>query len=118
MFIERTLGPDGELLPFSSFSRKSLADHVKPFEWAFKMWETSTYRLLSANTMCSTGCSTDDLTTPCKQVAHIGVNELVLRHAKLALSHDAFKIVVGTWEYRYCRLYNTESQHHAQSLEI
>ena len=48
MFIERTLGPDGELLTFSSFSRKSLADHVKPFEWAFKMWETSTYRIESA----------------------------------------------------------------------
>lgn len=60
----------------------------------------------------------DDLTTPCKQVAHIGVNEPVLRHAKLALSLDAFKIVLGTWEYRYCRLYNTDSQHHAQSLNI
>jgi len=58
------------------------------------------------------------LTTPRKQVAHIGVNNPVLRHAKLALSHDAVKIILGTWELRYCRLCNTESQHHAQSLNI
>lgn len=36
------------MLTFSSFSRKPPADHVKPFEWAFKMWETSTYKLESA----------------------------------------------------------------------
>ena len=47
MYIQRRLGPDGEMLDFRTFSRKSLANHVKPFEWAFKLWETITYRMES-----------------------------------------------------------------------
>ncbi len=48
MYIQRTLGPDGEMLDFRTFNRKELGDHVKPFEWAFKLWESSTYRMESA----------------------------------------------------------------------
>ncbi len=46
---------------------------------------------------------------------HIGVNIPALRHAKLALSHDAVQIIMEPWEYRYCRLCNAKPQHHAQS---
>ena len=48
MFIERRVGVDGQMLDFRTFSRKGLADHVKPYEWAFRMWEMSTYRLEQA----------------------------------------------------------------------
>jgi len=48
MYIQRRLGPDGEMLDFRTFSRKSLANHVKPFDWAFKLWESNTYRMESA----------------------------------------------------------------------
>ena len=48
LYIQRRLGPDGEMLDFRTFSRKELGDHVKPFDWAFKLWETSTYRMESA----------------------------------------------------------------------
>ncbi len=47
LYIQRRLGPDGELLDFRTFGRKELGDHVKPFDWAFKLWETSTYRMES-----------------------------------------------------------------------
>ena len=40
MYIQRRLGRDGEMLDFRTFSRKELGDHVKPFDWAFKLWES------------------------------------------------------------------------------
>ena len=53
--IQRRLGPDGELLDFKTFGRKELGDHVKPVDWAFKLWETSTYRMESTtlNQFCA-----------------------------------------------------------------
>jgi len=48
MFIEKYLGADGEMVDFRTFAKAKLSDHTKPFDWAFKLWEASTYRLEKA----------------------------------------------------------------------